>query len=1050
MGEHVSKARDAPRHSAASAARTIDWRRLPAGVSSLAVKRTSPAALLRIQRSAGNRVAARLIQLQRSNGDDAAGKVDDQPTVQPLVRLSVPVEDEMDAREFLIVFAIHYQGNAITTREQAEAGINDGTIYWVNESGEKIPPTNGPHVTKEDVDKTYKLVTVYAAGVTPMSGEAIDDLREQFYGLGDSSQAGINEQTNEIFWDQTGYKVGEKLDPLHDPDDQVMAQDWLRFRAHIVGIRSEYLGQPADIRRQLYEMISPEARAFLFRKGAKGILEPSDFLTALRVASKIADLTEAERAEYLARVTGQTNDWSLFERAVDLYVTEREDRGEAGEEREDAKTELFGADELYSAYHSYIGLRDAAAMAPRASYVLNQKVAQAYSHLKSVMTKHGFEKVSELEAWFDPRVQAFEAAFEKEALFVAREMLDRYLHVLYVERERILVPTNLDIFYGQLKAAGKDLEPLAEAYPLLLDEDLRDDLAGVFTKSRALSTILLHAEQRRADIDDTRNSLQEEPELIYGFDVLRAHAMIAQGVDEGSIYHQIVLRKKNDIEDSALLTSILLAVIAIAAGLLTGGGGAVAVLGAATAAGIGAYEALQEFRRYEVAEAAHGAGLLSDDPSFAWVVVAAVGAGLDLAAVAKAVRVLGPAIHGADGFAATGDLATLTSRYDDIVETTKLTDLAAAKSLQDARASIVKAAMARAQEQQAWRNVLIPAARLNDVLAATGESFARLVYAVYSSISFHGRNLDKFLKTQQARRLLGDLGTNPAAHPEHLDSLRQGFLAALDTQERVVKHANSLGLRDFEIEHWFRAWAGRSHYSADSIIEQMTEYAAPLTASATSKHRYATELMTDQRTREVLQDYDLRIAGRGGISSITARKTSVGERVVTIEGRVIASIGDRAKNAPNFNKTTAESGSLFTAKELGLKSSDWEWAHLWGPGFGDEAAAGLMLAPRSVNQFAQNRGVEGYIRDLAEKARAVGGEVHVRATATSWGNPTPSGWVPPKGVDFLQSADYTITVKLPGEEARAIAVTIDVAQPPATTSTKFVEPADALDLDRYF
>jgi hypothetical protein len=122
---------------------------------------------------------------------------------------------------------------------------------------------------------------------------------------------------------------------------------------------------------------------------------------------------------------------------------------------------------------------------------------------------------------------------------------------------------------------------------------------------------------------------------------------------------------------------------------------------------------------------------------------------------------------------------------------------------------------------------------------------------------------------------------------------------------------------------------------------------------------------------------------------------------VTVEGRLLEGFADRAKNAPNFNKTSKAGGSLFTAEELGLKSADWEWAHLWGPGFGDEAAAGIMLAPRGVNQIAQNRGIEGYMRELGKRARAARGDVRVKATATSWGNPTPRGWVPPKGADFL-------------------------------------------------
>jgi hypothetical protein len=178
--------------------------------------------------------------------------------------------------------------------------------------------------------------------------------------------------------------------------------------------------------------------------------------------------------------------------------------------------------------------------------------------------------------------------------------------------------------------------------------------------------------------------------------------------------------------------------------------------------------------------------------------------------------------------------------------------------------------------------------------------------------------------------------------------------------------------------------------------------------------------------------------------------TPAGGREVTVEGRLLESFEDRARDAPNFNKTSKKGGSLFTAEELGLKSADWEWAHLWGPGFGDEAAAGIMLAPRGVNQIAQNKGIEGYMRMLAKRARAAGGDVRVKATATSWGNPTPSGWVPPKGVDFLQRADYKITLELPGEAKQEIRVIIHVDEPPSKRWWPEVVPPDAIDLNEFF
>jgi HSP20 family molecular chaperone IbpA len=109
-----------------------------------------------------------------------------------------------------------------------------------------------------------------------------------------------------------------------------------------------------------------------------------------------------------------------------------------------------------------------------------------------------------------------------------------------------------------------------------------------------------------------------------------------------------------------------------------------------------------------------------------------------------------------------------------------------------------------------------------------------------------------------------------------------------------------------------------------------------------------------------------------------------------------------------------------------------------------------MLAPRGVNQVAQNRGIEGYMRELGKRARADGGDVHVKATATSWGNPTPRGWVPPRGADFLQRAEYQITLDLPGRAKQEIRVTIHVDEPPSTGWWAEVEPDYAFDLNELF
>lgn len=129
---------------------------------------------------------------------------------------------------------------------------------------------------------------------------------------------------------------------------------------------------------------------------------------------------------------------------------------------------------------------------------------------------------------------------------------------------------------------------------------------------------------------------------------------------------------------------------------------------------------------------------------------------------------------------------------------------------------------------------------------------------------------------------------------------------------------------------------------------------------------------------------DNRTAGTGGIERITGGTDAFGARSVTIEGTL--QDGIRRADAPNYNDER-HWGDL--RKELGVPG--YEAAHLWGPGFGDEAAAGMMLAPREVNQVWQNDGAERFLRELGAEARAYGGEVRVTATATSHGSDVRGG-----------------------------------------------------------
>jgi len=178
---------------------------------------------------------------------------------------------------------------------------------------------------------------------------------------------------------------------------------------------------------------------------------------------------------------------------------------------------------------------------------------------------------------------------------------------------------------------------------------------------------------------------------------------------------------------------------------------------------------------------------------------------------------------------------------------------------------------------------------------------------------------------------------------------------------------------------------------------------------------------------------------------------------VTIEGTVNPGrltrnpkrVGEGVSQAPSFNQQLrARLGGL---SDIGLKG--WQRLHLWGPGFGDEAAAGMMLGPASVNQFWQNgtlvmsggkksyAGIEGFLRELAEKAKATGGQVKLTATAEAWGNPTPGGFKVASGEPVLRHVQYKFELVAPdGTVSSWTTVHLEVPDPATWKNPLTVKP----------
>jgi hypothetical protein len=791
--------------------------------------------------AAGRRLLAHELThiVQQSKTARSAPYVQRKPDPQssPGVAFSFPIKISkvLNSDELLLEFIKQYR--RVNTNADAAKLRDDEKWHW-----EKQAPT----VTQTDVTKGYILIPVTDIAITPATEAETQQRGEFFKNLSPEEQATINAEADREFSEKTHYKVGKKLGT--SADDKKMAEYWKLLRDELIRKRRAIEALPADVQK------------FLLDENATTTLASKDFDTFLRIASKVAALTPAELAEYKSRVTATTTDWRTYEDSVDRFLAEHKEREATAKERGNIETQLLGLDDLYQRYTNYMGW-SLHPTSDRKSH--EEQGARLDADLKTAGFPGGITDFTKL-------IHDYEKAFERETLAIARVMLDRYEHVLIEEDKKYQNPAASASLYqsvGQTQARrhfhevmegppwvtenpALPLSPIearkqAETevlgatggHPLVQNVDFdREQLAKAADSTQVKSIMLGYIAARRKDIGDTRKTLIEKPKMIYGkgFDVLREASFKAQKIKSGTIQKKIIDKYVDDEQWKEDIPRSVLTVIAVAAGLLTSGGGTVAVLAAGATVGIGAYQAIEEFRRYAIDSGAFHAKL-ADDPTMAWVIVAVIGVGIDAAVFIKALPQLLPALRAFNAGAEAGDVAKLTEKLKDVEERL--------------RNSIIRAAEAEAQARTAWKAIFRPSAGLPMVIAPDAEEFTRFVYAVYLSAKRGIRGLDVFLKTNEAIELIGDITKLSA---EELAALKAGYLEALKEIDAIAAQGQALGMTDGEIRAFMNLRSNTKGMTAAQVAEEMKAWktANPgLTVDVTQK-----QWRRLQRVSEALND----------------------------------------------------------------------------------------------------------------------------------------------------------------------------------------------------
>jgi len=526
---------------------------------------------------------------------------------------------------------------------------------------------------------------------------------------------------------------------------------------------------------------------------------------------------------------------------------ERKEREATSKERRAIETRFYGLDALYDRYSSYRSLLKSntrlsgMGMTPAAvgtSLGTQPTLNKMRAELEADLIKSGFPGgIADLEKL----IGEYEQVFERGTLAVARVMLDQYEHVLWKEARRYKDTAETDALHAAVSQTKESASGEAEkessvvsAHPLVGNPDFDRERLAHASKSEVRALMLGYIAARRKDIADTRKSLEAKPTMIYGLDALLSASYQAHNIKSGTTFDKIIRNHISDVHWSEAIPQLILAVIAIAAGLLTGGGGAVAILAGGTALGIGSYQVIEEFRRYEMKSAAHGAQLASDEPSMAWVIVAVIGAGFDAAAFASVLPKLRPALQAFNAGAEAGDVTKLAQKLDKLTEVEE-----------GIRKSIVRAAEAEAEARAAWKAVFRPPAALRMVIIPGAEEFGRFVYAVYLTIKRGILDFNVFVKTNEAIALIGDVTKLPV---EDLAKLKIGYLEAIKEMETVAAHGkNVLQMSDDEIRAFMNLRGNTKGMSVEQVMKEMDAWSTAKSSGVPFGFKNAEQFMEFQK-----------------------------------------------------------------------------------------------------------------------------------------------------------------------------------------------------------
>jgi hypothetical protein len=600
---------------------------------------------------------------------------------------------------------------------------------------------------------------------TPTEEAEMAARAQQFARLPAGERLAIEQMADQRYWRKVGAPVQAR------PTQGAPGELWMRTRDEVLRDRNRLDSLPAEV------------RAIVMPHGQR---PDGQYQDALRLAGKLGEFTWDDWMLFQRRVGIPGDDLQTAERNVDAFARGRADERETLER-------VRGTERLYGHVVRFNEARKLGMKPEQYSRFPD------YASMLAELAAAGFRTVAEYER----ALARYYLLFERRAGEIADVALAGSESVVQSEIARYSDPRGLarvfadlaplravlDTLQGggagsraprpSLDDARAEQRRLAPRYPTLADPALDVSALGASTPEALGAALLARDRLVLANIGELRRRISLHPGRVLQLDRVRALTLGELGAEEGSVGSRLVQQHLADMVNRDRWEGEGLVWLSIGLGMVTFGSGTLVVLASAGELAIGAYQAHDEWERYEAAKAAaHSSldpeqSLSSEDPSGVWFALALMSVAFSAASLGRA---LSPARRAIAVLEQTGDPAKFRAA---LTEARSLTP--------SVRSALERAGDAYADFKRAWFELAAEIGGRPMAGVDPTALFKGIKVLARHSARIGIRKFELFLETLKARRELAAV-------------LRVSEFTA--EQQKLIKAAFNQGVREYYAGLW--------------------------------------------------------------------------------------------------------------------------------------------------------------------------------------------------------------------------------------------------------